>query len=121
MTYLNPRLAGSSRGGSLTETQMTDSKDKPMFTPGPWKFEIEGLVWVVCADAEPLVAAAYNEANAHIISAAVDMFEALKAALPHVERIAATAPFDQHRKMRQLQAVKDAAAIRAALAKARGQ
>lgn len=41
---------------------------------------------------------------------------ALKLALPYVEKVAATVPFEMNRQMRQRQAVKDAATIRKAIA-----
>jgi hypothetical protein len=53
-----------------------------------------------------------------LIAAAPDLLEALKLALPYVEKIAATAPTEYGRMKRRLQAVGDAKTIRAAIAKA---
>jgi cell envelope opacity-associated protein A len=57
-------------------------------------------------------------ANARLIAASPDLLEKLKAALPYVERVAATAPTEPSRIQKQREASKTAAEIRAAIAKA---
>jgi len=49
-----------------------------------------------------------------------DLVAMLKMALPYVERVAATAPTEYGRQVRQRQACRDADAIRAAIAKTGG-
>lgn len=47
-----------------------------------------------------------------------DLLNALKVALPYVERVAATQPFEMNRQQRQRQAIADLVVIRAAIAEA---
>jgi hypothetical protein len=47
-----------------------------------------------------------------------DLIDALRTALPYVERIAATAPTEMNRQRRQQEAARDARVIREILAKA---
>lgn len=118
---------------------MTDSKDKPMFTPGPWALddidESDGDMAVVMGTAIPnrgvytshhriVIFEGFDDlesekqqaeilANAALIAAAPDMYEALESAVLSIELLV---------KLNRIPAnnagLRDA---RAALAKARGQ
>lgn len=55
-------------------------KQNTEFTPAPWFTEVEGnraMSWVF-ANGVPICYDIYNEANANLIAAAPDMYEALK-------------------------------------------
>lgn len=73
------------------------------------------------ADVKTVVSSDEREANADLFVAAPDMLAALKAALPHVERLASFNPTTVENTMRVRQARKDRDAIVAAIAKAEGR
>ena len=64
---------------------------KPAFTPGPWEYDPDTPIshdiyggkkgFHICAATSGFSEKGMTEANAHLIAAAPDMYEALKAAL----------------------------------------
>ncbi len=99
-------------------------------TPGPWAFDsASGEVSHDDGDVFPLIAFVDMEnttedqgvADGHLIAAAPELLNALKLALPYVDRIAGTRPTQPQGIMRRNQAVRDRVAIRAAIAKAEGR
>jgi hypothetical protein len=61
-----------------------------------------------------------REKATRLYEGAPGLLAMLKLALPYVEKVAATAPTEMARQQRQRQASKDAAAIRALIAKVEG-
>ena len=94
----------------------------PKFTEGPWHHEVDrnDVSFLGFADGSG-IPLGLSKPDCDLIAAAPDLYAALEMALPYIQKLAATVPFEQQRKLRQLQAVKDAARVVGVLAKARGE
>lgn len=100
-------------------------KQKNTHTPGLWSverhkyhgFKIEPSIAYGCSlgreEGEYM-------ANARLIAAAPEMLNALRMALPYVEKVASTSPTEPARFARKLRATKDVTVIRAIISKVEG-
>lgn len=59
-------------------------------------------------------------ANTRLIAAAPEMLNALRMAIPYIEKVASTSPTEPARIARQLRAAKDVTVIRTIIAKVEG-